>query len=184
MGPRPAPGVYERLITRGLNDELQLLEPELLFRARLRPADAHEVLARHLAALARRALRAAAERQDGDGKLAAQLALANRIAGAVARLSGEAADTDQVVTSAEQLLTAIVATRTAPEPVRPATPTSTSALLVNGHGQPSVGTELRRELASADHVNLICAFITWHGIRMFEEPLAELTARRCGSCGA
>jgi hypothetical protein len=73
---RLAPGIYERLVTHKLEKELRLLEPELLRRARLDPADAHEVLARHVAALARRALRAAADAADQRERLAQEIALA------------------------------------------------------------------------------------------------------------
>lgn len=174
---RLAPGIYDRLITRQLDEDLRLLEPELLRRARLNPLDAHDVLVRHLAALTRRALRAAADRSDEREPLAQEIALANQIAAAIAELSPDVDDGDQVVTAAEELLTAIVASREATEPVRPATPLWASALLVNGHNQPSVGTELRNELASADRADLICAFITWHGIRIFEPALKDLATR-------
>lgn len=171
------PGIYERLITHELEADLRLLEPELLRRVRLDPGDAHLVLARHVAALTRRALRAAADATDQRARLAQEIALANRIAAAIAELSREVGEADQVVTVAAELLTAILARRQDPEPVRPATPLWTSALLVNGHGQPSVGTELRNELGSADQLDLICAFITWPGMRLFEQPLVEFIDR-------
>lgn len=175
---KPAPGLYERLVT---NEFEQLLraewEPELLERARLDPADAHDVLARHIAALTRRALRAVADRGSGEETLAREIALANRIVAAIAELAGEDTDQEQVVTTANELLTAILAGRSEPTPVRPQTPLWTSALLVNGPGQPSVGAELRKELASADRVDLICAFVTWAGIRIFEDPLRDFITR-------
>lgn len=174
---RLSPGIYEQLITRELDEELQLLEPELLRRTNLDAAEAHDVLTRHVAALTRRALRALANRHDQRETLAREIALANRIAAAIANLSQEVDDGDQVITAAEELLTAIIDRRGASVPVRPATPLWTSALLVNGRGQPSVGTELRNELASANRVDLICAFITWHGIRLFDRALADLSAR-------
>src|SRR5690606_15716148 len=64
-----------------------------------------------------------------------------------------------------------------PFPPRPATPLSTSALLVNGRDQPRIGTELAAELASADAVDLLCAFVRWHGLRVLERPLEEFLAR-------
>src|SRR5450759_5025144 len=42
---------------------------------------------------------------------------------------------------------------------RPATPLSDAALLTNAHGEPSLGHEIRAELDSADHVDLLCAFV-------------------------
>ncbi len=65
----------------------------------------------------------------------------------------------------------------APLPALPSTPLSQSDLLVNAEGQPNVGTELRRELASADSVDLICAFVIWSGVRQLREALADLVAR-------
>jgi superfamily II DNA or RNA helicase/HKD family nuclease len=40
-----------------------------------------------------------------------------------------------------------------------------------------VGSELRAELATADSVDLICAFIIWSGVRHVREALAELVSR-------
>ena len=65
----------------------------------------------------------------------------------------------------------------APLPPLPAIPLSQSDLLVNAEGQPNVGTELRREIASADSVDLICAFVIWSGVRQLRDALAELVER-------
>ncbi|MGH3936771.1 MAG: phospholipase D-like domain-containing protein, partial [Pseudonocardiaceae bacterium] len=61
--------------------------------------------------------------------------------------------------------------------MRPATPLSDVALLTNTPGEPSLGAELRAELASADQVDLLCAFIRWHGIRVLADELDALRAR-------
>lgn len=175
---RPAPGVYEHLITQELDAQLRLIEPELLHRRHLDSSDAPEVLARHVAALTRRALRAVAERQDDErATLAARLAIANRIAAVIADLTPAVTDADQILTSSEELLTAISDAPGVPPPVRPTVPLGMSALLVNGRGQPGIGTEISKELASADHVDLICAFITWHGVRLFSWDLEEFVRR-------
>ena len=50
-------------------------------------------------------------------------------------------------------------------PTPPATPFSQSDLLVNAEGQPNIGSELKAELAAADSVDLICAFVIWSGVR-------------------
>src|SRR6187549_2458817 len=58
-----------------------------------------------------------------------------------------------------------------PLPPLPATPFSQSDLLVNAVGQPNIGSELRAELASADSVDLLCAFVIWSGVRHLREAL-------------
>lgn len=60
---------------------------------------------------------------------------------------------------------------------RPATPFSDAALMTNGRGEPTLAAELRAELASADRVDLLCAFVKWQGLRLFEKELTELRER-------
>ena len=65
----------------------------------------------------------------------------------------------------------------APQLPRPTTPLSDAALLTNARNDPTLAAELRAELASADHVDLLCAFIKWHGLRLLERELTELRER-------
>ncbi len=51
------------------------------------------------------------------------------------------------------------------------------ALLANASGEPSLGRELTRELASADRVDLLCAFVKWSGLRFVLDDLAALVRR-------
>lgn len=65
----------------------------------------------------------------------------------------------------------------APQLPRPTTPLSDAALLTNARQDPTLAAELRAELASADHVDLLCAFVKWHGLRLLERELTELRER-------
>ncbi|MEU5780382.1 DUF3427 domain-containing protein [Micromonospora lupini] len=171
-------GVYEHLITRELATRLQQVDPALIQHHKLDPADAHHTLARHIAALAARALQSV---PNGDDKLHHQVKLANQIAEAIATLSPKAATDQDQVTDARHLLHAIAAPPTAPAlpafPQRPTTPLSTGALLVNGRHQPRIGHEVNHEMASAEGVDLLCAFIKWYGLRIVEPAIRELIAR-------
>jgi superfamily II DNA or RNA helicase/HKD family nuclease len=64
-----------------------------------------------------------------------------------------------------------------PLPPLPATPFSQSDLLVNADGQPNIGSELRAELASADSVDLLCAFVIWSGVRHLRDALQNVIRR-------
>lgn len=57
---------------------------------------------------------------------------------------------------------------------RPRTPLNDAALLTNAHGEPSLASELRAELDSADSVDLLCAFVMWRGVRLLERELAAM----------
>jgi HKD family nuclease len=60
---------------------------------------------------------------------------------------------------------------------RPVTPLSSAALITNAPEEPSLSAELRAELGSADRVDLLCAFVRWHGLRVLEAQL-DLLQRR------
>lgn len=60
---------------------------------------------------------------------------------------------------------------------QPVLPVGEMALLTNSPDEPTVGHEIRGELASANSVRLICAFIKWYGLRTLAGPLTQLAER-------
>ena len=178
MGDVPA-GLYEHLVTGGLQERLATTEPTLLQLAALDPADSHEALTRHIAELTSRALRMAGG-SDAAG-VSRQVELTNRIVASISALAAEAVSANDVVVEPPRTLLALAQPSPVPGPAsfpdRPATPLSASALLVNGRGQPRIGSEVARELASADDADLLCAFIKWQGLRVLEKALLDLRER-------
>ncbi|WP_345381564.1 DUF3427 domain-containing protein [Actinomycetospora straminea] len=155
-------GLYESVRTRELDRRLQGLSPDAATFGELTTAAAPDVLARHVGEAVRRVL---AEEKDASTRRE----LVNRI---IDLLDSP----DDLVVDLEQLL----AVSTAPgvhRLVRPTTPLSETALLTNTADEPSLGAELRSELATADHVDLLCAFIRWHGIRVLADELTRLRER-------
>ncbi|MEV4580246.1 DUF3427 domain-containing protein [Nonomuraea jabiensis] len=176
------PGVYQHLITRELDGLLRAVpDRDLVDRRSLDLADSHETLARHLAALTRRALRSVRGENDAV-RLARQVEIVNRVADLIGDLVPEAASPEEMVEAAEELL-GVARSRDRDAagrvrfPARPVIPLTGSALLVNGRGQPEIGHELKRELASADRVDLLCAFVKWNGVRVLAEAIEEFLQR-------
>jgi superfamily II DNA or RNA helicase len=56
---------------------------------------------------------------------------------------------------------------------RPGIPLSQSALLVNARDEYRIGAELKKEIKSANRIDLICAFIKWSGLRLIKNELKE-----------
>jgi len=162
------PGPRDHLITRLLARRLAGLAPELLIAGPLDAAEAPERLARHAMDEIRRSL------DDQDKDASAQAERVNRLLAGVG-------DDDATVESPPRILRGVLG-RSAlgtptPLPASPSTPFSQSDLLVNAEGQPNVGSELRAELATADTVDLICAFVIWSGVRHLREALAGVIER-------
>jgi HKD family nuclease len=54
---------------------------------------------------------------------------------------------------------------------RPLVPLSAAALLVNAGGEPALAHALANEIPSADSIDLLWAFVRWHGLRVLTDPL-------------
>jgi superfamily II DNA or RNA helicase/HKD family nuclease len=161
-------GLHESLVTGGLAArlaELTGVDPEI---ERVDDADAPHVLARHVYQVLQRELEA---RKDPEHRLV----LVNSILHLLEDASTEVSD------PARQLLRLVEPARPGLVPyadVRPATPLSEAALLTNAKGEPSLGAELRAEIDTADEVDLLCAFVKWHGLRLLEPELRRLAERQ------
>lgn len=158
-------GVHERLRTSRLEAELERVADLVPHFAAVEDAPQAHVLARHVAAVVERAL---LEQPDGAGRRA----LVNDV------LSSVAAHDEQLAGAVEHLV--VLSREVAPgvhRLERPVTPLSDAALMTNTRGEPSLSAELRSELASADSVDLLCAFIRWHGVRVLADQLELLRER-------
>ncbi|MBX3215711.1 MAG: DUF3427 domain-containing protein [Labilithrix sp.] len=166
----PAPlrdGIYEHLLTQLLERDVASAAPSRPELRALEDADLPGWLSRHFAGELERALRDAA---GADERIAIVHGLLDRLA----ELAPAADAGASRVAAPARLLRSLY--RTAP-PLRPASPLSTSTLLTRAPKDPALGHELSREIASADSIDILAAFVTLGGVRAVREEL-ERAARR------
>ena len=161
MGGDGESGLYDAVFTRQLARDLVGLDPEL---AELDDADQPHRFAQHVADVL------AAHLSDIDQ------VERPRLVGELVAAFGRA---DEQVEEPPRLLVGIPTTdalglRRLAE--RPEIPLSTHDILVNGRGEPHLAAELKKEIASADQIDLIVAFVRWYGVRLLFDALEE--ARR------
>jgi superfamily II DNA or RNA helicase/HKD family nuclease len=166
------PGPRDHLVTRSLRDQLDRISEDFREEGQLDPVEAPGRLARH-------AMREMERELDGEEPAEAQARRVNR-------LLGELVTDPEALPHAElalppKVLYGIKNRSPLGDPLplapSPATPFSQSDLLVNAEGQPNIGSELKAELASADSVDLICAFVIWTGVRHLRDSLKALVDR-------
>ncbi len=184
MTRRLKDGVYDHLL-----DEALAALAEEAGRTRevdigdLDPARTPSFAAAHLRPLVERVL--ASVKGEPEEKQTRRVAILNRL---LATLTEAAAEhcSDSPLDDGEtrvpaprhlRLVRARPALGVAAPMILPETPLAESALLVNAPDEPSLGRELTRELASADRVDLLCAFVKWSGLRFVLDDLAALVAR-------
>ncbi|MGW3759297.1 DUF3427 domain-containing protein [Streptomyces sp. NPDC005131] len=167
----PVAGLYETLITHRLEERMKQLDTTgwRSIDEIVGSESAPRVLSRHIGNVVRRVLQ--------DLSPAEQVVAANHILESLNTIEGATEWVDLVIEGPRQLLA--VAEQEAPGvyAIRPATPLSETALITNSPDDPSLGFELRAELATADRVDLLCAFVKWHGLRVLEQALSSARDR-------
>jgi superfamily II DNA or RNA helicase len=175
------PGLYDEPLTRELEAQLEGLDQDRVLMDELDEHHAPLALSRLLHPRVVRALASL----DGEERGLKQLELVNKL---LALLQAEAprggtAASDHVQPPPRRLL-AVLPTQDGPAPPkpppRPSIPLATSDLLVNGPHDLSMGPELRREIGSADRIDMLCSFLKWSGLRLIEDALKAFCARRGG----
>jgi superfamily II DNA or RNA helicase/HKD family nuclease len=170
---RFAEGVYEHLVTEGIERDLAGLEPEIRRAIELlSDADGHLALARHLGQEVARVLGSLPQKE----RLEVGRELVSRLIGDLALLKGIEADgfADQQIAKLARRLMAI---HRGAVPERPATPLAVSTLLTRNRSEPSLGHELAREIAIADRVDAVVAFVTVSGVRAILDALETFVRR-------
>ncbi|MDG9720397.1 DEAD/DEAH box helicase [Streptomyces sp. DH24] len=162
---QPAAGLYEQLITLRFEQKLEQLS-ELGWHPvhdAVGPESVPHVLARHVSRTVSRVLR----NLPAEDRVHA----ANHILESISTLEGAQEWVDLVADGPRQLLALTRQEAPGVFAVRPGIPLSDTALITNSPEDPSLGFELRTELATADRVDLLCAFVKWHGLRIIERSL-------------
>ncbi|MFL5561261.1 MAG: DUF3427 domain-containing protein [Gemmatimonadaceae bacterium] len=175
MPPLPR-GLYELLLTETLAN--QLAAPGLSgdpSQASLREAEAADRIALHVASVVERAIDAFPEKE----RVTLGSAIARRLIEQIARESnGEAFIGERPVDPA-QILRAIRGHRpdgTIDEIEAPLIPLLDTTLLTNAPGEPRVGHQIQTEIASADRIDVVMAFIRRTGINPMREALRRHAA--------
>lgn len=173
-------GLYDLLLTEGLARSLAELEPGSTDVHALHGEAAErlvEAMSRQLRAVLDDLAGDDAERAAGQLKLVNQLlvSLRQRLAGNDdAHPSRAAAEAVDLISPPLRVLRAV--RRDRQFPVAPEIGLAAPWLFTAGKGSPSLLQEIRRELASADQIDILVSFITVSGVRKLHDVLQQITA--------
>lgn len=173
-------GLYEQVINNALSSELAEIPEARKAVAPIDKAEASKVLAQYLADVVQKGLDNVL---DNGGDISAQIALTNRIVDLIQSTTKEAdfaaLGVDQ---RAEQLLALLreadprlAVGKTASDLSRPETSIAQSSLFTGAIHEPQMYTELKKEIVSADRIDMLVSFIKWSGLRLLMDELREFT---------
>ena len=174
------PGLYEQVINNALTSELSDIPDARKSIAPIDKAEAAKVLAQYLTDVVQKGMENVL---DNGGDISAQIALANQIVTLIQNTTQEAdfaaLGVDQ---RAEQLLALLreqdprlAAGKTAADLSRPETSIAQSSLFTGAIHEPQMYTELKKEILSADRIDMLVSFIKWSGLRLLIDELRAFT---------
>ena len=174
------PGLYEQVINNALSNELSEIPEARKSTAPIDAAEASKVLAQYLTDVVQKGLENV---QDNGGGIEAQIQLANQIVNTIQNTTQEADFASLGVDQrAEQLLALLrdndprLATgKSAKELERPETSIAQSSLFTGAIHEPQMYTELKKEIVSADRIDMLVSFIKWSGLRLIMDELRQFT---------
>jgi superfamily II DNA or RNA helicase/HKD family nuclease len=168
------PGLYDQLLTKAIENEIARLgDPRLAMLAPVDSEEAHSDLAQYLERLIANSLAAF----RGAEAVEKQRQLTDRI---LSTLADALNDGDHEVLSIANPLRRLLAIHRSIDGLpneRPDSPLSRCSLLTGTRLDASLGSQLRKEIATCDRVDILCSFIKWSGLRVIIDHLRELVER-------
>ena len=171
------PGLYEQIVNQAISTELISVSEQCKSVEKLDREEAPQALAGYVAENVRMTLEAMSADTDE------QIALVNELLHVLAAKRGEV--TEQYVDSkAERLLQIMdaedpkkITGMTAAKLPRPETPMAVSSLFTGAAHEPKMYAELKKEMASADRIDMLVSFIKWSGLRLMINELRDFCMR-------
>ncbi len=171
-------GLYEQLLTLAIKEKLDGLgDPRLYTLAPVEREESHNTIAQ----LLEHVLAESLATFRGSDVADRQKQLVDRLVGVLTEELGGNWSNQLTICNPLQRLLAIHQLAGKSSTSRPDTPLARSALLTGTRLDLSLGSQLCKELATADRVDILCSFIRWSGLRVLLNNLRQL-AEQSSSC--
>ena len=184
-------GIYEQIVNNKIHEELTKLDP-LQFDVQLESLDADDarkVLTIYISYVIQQGLhyiRDSFPSTKDKESLIAQIKLCNDIVEEVALHTKEPDFEDSLILEKGEVLTSLyrklntargISNKAKYSVVRPETSIVENTLFTGSKNEPSMLSELKKEILSSDTVDLLVSFIKWSAIRPLLPELTEFTSR-------
>ena len=169
-------GLYEQLINKWLTAEIEKIDIER-FEARKEKVEVAEsdfILSNYLQEVVQKSLK----NFNSKESFPKQVDLCNELIQFIVEKTGFTELLDYLISSEMELLLAIISkinTLSSNEIIRPISPLSQSSLFTGATNEPSLASEIKKEILSSDRIDILVSFIKWSGIRIFQEEFKTFT---------
>lgn len=181
-------GIYEQIVNSRINKELAKMDPALydIELESMGAEDARRILTIYISYVINQGLKVIREiypSSQEDDALIAQIRLCNDIVKEIAAHAKEPDFEDNVILEKGEVLTSLyqkldsARSISAIRATRPETSLVENSLFTGAKSEPSMLSELKKEIVSSDGVDLLVSFIKWSAIRPLLPELTEFTKR-------
>jgi len=175
------PGLYEQVISKALGEALDSDTENYIERLPIDTAEASKILSRYTMEIIEKGLDNV---KDNGGNLQSQVDVANKIVQILSEATGQTEfESLSVDNRAEQLIAllrkqnSVFALQEKNTIIRPETSIAQSSLFTGSIHEPSMYSELKKEIVSADRIDMLVSFIKWSGLRLIMDELIAFTRR-------
>ena len=167
--------IYESLINRKISEEINSkIENRSIHKEKLEPATSGSIIASYIKTIVEKGLR---HYKSSNEDLTKQIDITNQIIEIFSKLVDES-ELEKYMITEDNILKAIGDKLASKESLLsriPQTSVANSSLFTGGMHEPPVYAELKREIASADRIDLLVSFIKFSGLRLIYDDLKEHT---------
>ena len=174
-------GLYEQVVNHEIKEELSHVSDVEKYVEKIDPAEASSVLTQYLSEVVRKGL----DRIAGDD-ISAQLSLVNKIVDLISHETDQEDIRNLVVDDEGEQLLALLSgddplmrlqQKKAKDLPRPETSISQSSLFTGAIHEPQMFSELKKEIATADRIDMLVSFVKWSGLRLIIDDLQNFVNR-------
>lgn len=170
-------GIYEQVINQVIDNELKEidLDENIIDKTSIDSAEAQHILSEYLAQVIEKGLLRIREQYKDDSKYA-QIKACNEIIAKLSEITNSEDILDwKIGADGQQLLAILHKTKQQLKDRRPTTSLAISTLFTGSKVEPSMVSELKKEIATADKIDMLVSFIKWSGLRLIFDDLIDFT---------
>ncbi|MFB0918895.1 MAG: DUF3427 domain-containing protein [Clostridiaceae bacterium] len=166
------PGLYEQVINKDLDKKLKEETSLKSVTEKIDKAEASRVLSRYLTDVIEKTLEA---ENHGEDPVKNQIRIVNKVVETLTNEESVAFDAEKDAKQLLGLISDVEDPLGKNKIVRPETSVAFSSLFTGSLSEPSMESEIKKEIVSADRIDMLVSFVKWSGLRLIYEDLKEFT---------
>lgn len=176
-------GLYEQVINNIISEEISEIDEnnKLIQKEFIDEEESTQILTQYLSVVVKKGL----SYYDKSNKIKKRIDLLNKIIKLIEKETGEESLSEELISEDAEILLAILNKINTKYMIdnkniimRPSTSLSQNSLFTGSNTEPSLVSELKKEIICADKVDMLVSFVKWSGLRLIADELIEFTKER------